>query len=85
MYANSSSAQQNRESDFVNEHRPTVNTFSRRQQPLLIRICHLCNVVFITLMAGSGLQILTAYPALGPRGAQYWWYPLSEPAATVMA
>jgi thiosulfate reductase cytochrome b subunit len=26
-------------------------------------------------MAGSGLQILTAYPSLGPQGAQYRWYP----------
>jgi thiosulfate reductase cytochrome b subunit len=26
-------------------------------------------------MAGSGLQILTAYPSLGPRGALYGWYP----------
>jgi len=29
-------------------------------------------------MAGSGLQILTAYPALGPRGAQYAWYPFQN-------
>jgi len=50
----------------------------RRQQPLPIRICHWCNVVFITLMAGSGLQILTAYPALGPRGEQYSWYPFQN-------
>jgi thiosulfate reductase cytochrome b subunit len=27
-------------------------------------------------MAGSGLEILAAYPSLGPLGAQYWWYPL---------
>ncbi|HKV55667.1 MAG TPA: cytochrome b/b6 domain-containing protein [Candidatus Binataceae bacterium] len=47
----------------------------RRQQPLPIRITHWCNAVFITLMAGSGLQILTAYPSMGPQGAQYWWYP----------
>lgn len=26
-------------------------------------------------MAGSGLQILTAYPSLGPQGARYRWYP----------
>jgi len=50
----------------------------RRQQPLPIRICHWCNVVFITVMAGSGLQILTAYPALGPRGDQYSWYPFQN-------
>jgi thiosulfate reductase cytochrome b subunit len=34
--------------------------------------------VFIVLMAGSGLQILTAYPALGPQGAQYGWYPFQN-------
>lgn len=47
----------------------------RREQPLPIRIVHWCNALFLILMAGSGLQILTAYPSLGPRGAQYWWYP----------
>lgn len=26
-------------------------------------------------MAGSGLQILAAYPSFGPRGALYKWYP----------
>ena len=31
-------------------------------------------------MAGSGLQILAAYPALGPRGAQYGWYPFQNDA-----
>lgn len=29
-------------------------------------------------MAGSGLQIFAAYPALGPRGALYRWYPWQE-------
>jgi thiosulfate reductase cytochrome b subunit len=52
----------------------------RRQQPGAIRITHWCNVIFLMLMAGSGLQILTAYPALGPRGAQYWWYPFQNVA-----
>ena len=47
----------------------------RREQPLPIRIVHWCNAIFLVLMAGSGLQILVAYPSLGPRGAQYWWYP----------
>jgi thiosulfate reductase cytochrome b subunit len=47
----------------------------RSEQPLPIRIVHWCNALFLILMAGSGLQILTAYPSLGPRGAQYWWYP----------
>jgi thiosulfate reductase cytochrome b subunit len=52
----------------------------RRQQPAAIRVTHWCNAVFILLMAGSGLQIFTAYPALGPRGAQYSWYPLQNVA-----
>jgi thiosulfate reductase cytochrome b subunit len=47
----------------------------RREQPLAIRIAHWCNVLFLTLMAGSGLQILSAYPSLGPQGDQYSWYP----------
>ena len=47
----------------------------RRKQPLPIRIVHWCNALFLLLMAGSGLQILVAYPSLGPRGEQYWWYP----------
>jgi thiosulfate reductase cytochrome b subunit len=47
----------------------------RREQPLPIRVVHWCNAVFIFLMAGSGLQILAAYPSLGPQGAQYAWYP----------
>ena len=47
----------------------------RRLQPLPIRAAHWLNVLFLILMAGSGLQILVAYPYLGPRGAQYAWYP----------
>jgi thiosulfate reductase cytochrome b subunit len=47
----------------------------RRTQPLLIRLAHWLNVPLLVLMAGSGLQILSAYPALGPRGALYAWYP----------
>ena len=57
-----------------------VTRFGRRQQPGAIRITHWCNAVLILLMAGSGLQILTAYPALGPRGSQYWWYPFQNMA-----
>ena len=51
-------------------------SIGRRQQPLAIRVTHWFNVVVVTLMAGSGLQILVAYPSLGPRGALYPWYPL---------
>lgn len=48
---------------------------TRRPQPLLIRVAHWLNVPLLLLMAGSGLQIFAAYPALGPRGALYGWYP----------
>jgi len=49
---------------------------TRREQPLAIRITHWLDVPIIALMAASGLQILYAYPDLGPRGALYRWYPL---------
>lgn len=47
-----------------------------RQQPLAIRLAHWINVPLLAIMAGSGLQILIAYPYFGPRGALYRWYPL---------
>jgi thiosulfate reductase cytochrome b subunit len=52
-----------------------ISRTARREQPLPIRIAHWLNVLFLILMAGSGLQILAAYPSLGPQGAQYSWYP----------
>jgi thiosulfate reductase cytochrome b subunit len=52
----------------------------RRLQPLPIRIAHWLNVPLLVLMAGSGLQILAAYPALGPQGALYRWYPFQNDA-----
>jgi thiosulfate reductase cytochrome b subunit len=50
----------------------------RPLQPLPIRITHWIAVPVIVLMAGSGLQIYAAYPALGPRGAQYAWFPFQN-------
>jgi thiosulfate reductase cytochrome b subunit len=47
----------------------------RRAQPWLIRLTHWLNVPLLLFIAGSGLQIFAAYPALGPRGALYGWYP----------
>jgi thiosulfate reductase cytochrome b subunit len=47
----------------------------RRDQPLVIRITHWLNVPLLVLLAMSGLQILVAYPYLGPSGALYGWYP----------
>jgi thiosulfate reductase cytochrome b subunit len=42
----------------------------------VIRAAHWANVALLAIMAGSGLQILAAYPFLGARGAVYRWYPL---------
>jgi thiosulfate reductase cytochrome b subunit len=49
---------------------------SRRAQPWPIRVTHWAHAVLFVLMAGSGLQILVAFPSLGPRGEPYAWYPL---------
>src|SRR5512146_25600 len=48
----------------------------RPGQPWIIRATHWANVVLFTIMAGSGLRILVAYPFLGERGGEYAWYPL---------
>ncbi|WP_242393254.1 cytochrome b/b6 domain-containing protein [Anaeromyxobacter oryzisoli] len=48
----------------------------RPAQPWLVRVTHWANLVLFTIMAGSGLRILVAYPLLGPRGEPYEWYPL---------
>jgi thiosulfate reductase cytochrome b subunit len=50
----------------------------KRPQPWMIRITHWVNVPVLVIMAGSGLQILAAFPALGPRGEPYRWYPLQN-------
>jgi thiosulfate reductase cytochrome b subunit len=48
---------------------------ARRPQPWPVRLTHWLNVPLLTLMAASGLQILVAFPSLGPRGRPYSWYP----------
>ncbi|HET7824369.1 MAG TPA: cytochrome b/b6 domain-containing protein [Anaeromyxobacter sp.] len=48
----------------------------RPAQPWVIRAAHWANAVLLVVMAGSGMQILAAYPFLGARGAPYRWYPL---------
>src|SRR5208282_4038884 len=50
---------------------PETRRKGRRPQPAAIRLSHWINIPLLVIMAGSGLQILAAYPALGPRGAQY--------------
>src|SRR5262245_20355266 len=47
----------------------------RRPQPFVIRLAHWAAIPLLVLMAGSGLQIFTAYPMLGPSGDLYHWYP----------
>jgi thiosulfate reductase cytochrome b subunit len=46
------------------------------RQPPVIRVTHWLNAALLLVMAGSGLQILAAFPLLGPRGEPYRWYPL---------
>ncbi len=38
---------------------------ARPAQPLPIRLTHWANLVLLAIMAGSGLQILVAFPQLG--------------------
>ncbi len=49
----------------------------RPTQPLLVRLTHWVNLPVLVLMAMSGLEILAAYPSMGPRGARYGWYPFN--------
>jgi thiosulfate reductase cytochrome b subunit len=48
---------------------------ARDAQPVLIRVTHWAHAVIFAIMAASGLQILVAFPLLGPRGEPYGWYP----------
>jgi thiosulfate reductase cytochrome b subunit len=48
----------------------------RKPQPWPVRLSHWINVPALTIMAMSGLQILMAYPYMGPRGAMWSWWPL---------
>lgn len=40
----------------------------------MIRFAHWAAIPLLVIMAGSGLEILTAYPMLGPSGDLYGWY-----------
>jgi len=51
---------------------------SPRPQPWPIRVAHWVNLPALVILAGSGLQILVAYPAFGPRGAVYRWVPFND-------
>jgi thiosulfate reductase cytochrome b subunit len=54
-----------------------VRARNRREQPVAVRALHWANAALLAVMAGSGLQILAAYPEMGPQGARYGWYPLA--------
>ncbi|MFO0658290.1 MAG: cytochrome b/b6 domain-containing protein [Polyangiaceae bacterium] len=45
--------------------------------PWPVRLAHWVGAFSLFAMAGSGLQILGAYPYLGPRGDLAAWYPLA--------
>jgi thiosulfate reductase cytochrome b subunit len=47
-----------------------------KPQPAIIRVTHWVNVPLLVIVSMSGLQILVAYPYLGPHGAPYRWWPL---------
>lgn len=47
----------------------------RRPQPWPVRLSHWLHLPLLVIMAGSGLQILVAFPSLGPKGHPYGWYP----------
>jgi len=49
---------------------------ARAEQPLVVRLTHWTNVPLLAVMAASGLQILAAFPGMGPKGAPAGWYPL---------
>jgi thiosulfate reductase cytochrome b subunit len=48
----------------------------RKPQPWPVRLTHWVNVPALAVMAMSGLQILGAYPFMGPRGDMWAWWPL---------
>lgn len=48
----------------------------RPEQPLAIRATHWLNVPLLVILAGSGLQILMAFPMMGPQGRPFRWFPL---------
>jgi thiosulfate reductase cytochrome b subunit len=50
----------------------------RAEQPLAVRITHWANVPLLAVMAASGLQILAAFPQMGPKGFPARWYPLQD-------
>ncbi len=60
---------------------------AHRAQPWLIRATHWSHAILFVVMAGSGLQILAAYPVLGPHGEPYPWVPFQgtpPPAALTL-
>jgi thiosulfate reductase cytochrome b subunit len=61
-------------------HPPAMPARGRPAQPWPIRACHWANVLLLPVMAGSGLQILLAYPSFGEQGRPAAWYPFAGEA-----
>ena len=43
------------------------------EHPWAVRFCHWANAVSVTVLAMSGLQIFSAFPAFGPIKTQYYY------------
>ncbi|HEY4304815.1 MAG TPA: cytochrome b/b6 domain-containing protein [Gemmatimonadaceae bacterium] len=50
---------------------------TKRHHPI-VRITHWVNVIALTIMIGSGLQIFNAYPAFARRGESFCCYPFAR-------
>jgi thiosulfate reductase cytochrome b subunit len=67
-----------RHADLRREQQVATSLHQRPPQPWAIRLTHWLNVPLLWILSGSGLQILTAFPSLGPRGRLYSWYPFQD-------
>jgi hypothetical protein len=57
---------------------PAAPPAQRPTRPWLVRVTHWLNVLSLICLAGSGLQILVAFPNFGPRGDPAPWYPFPD-------
>jgi len=57
---------------------PAAPPAQRPTQPWPVRVTHWLNVLSLICLAGSGLQILVAFPNFGPRGDPAPWYPFPD-------
>ena len=57
------------------QEEPCATSLTADRSPGPSAVLHWANVPFLVIMAGSGLQILVAYPMMGPRGRPIAAYP----------